>query len=664
MYQHSSTYRPDIDGLRAIAVLGVIFYHYFGVRGGFTGVDIFFVISGYLITRILLTEFESNQFKFLKFYDRRIKRLLPSLIVVLATSLLVGFFGLLSDEYKNLGWHTLWGGTFLSNIALWAESGYFDKAAESKPLLHLWSLGIEEQFYLIWPIIILSIFKIKHKWPALIFIFTCSFITNIALIQTSTTTSFYWLFSRAWEFILGAGIAKIQLTHTSLDSKFPKIFFNFIGVVAFAAILLVFAKLNSQELYPGFWALIPTIGTALIILSKNSIFNQKILENKILVYFGLISYPLYLWHWPALTFARIMSNGELETYVKILALVISILLAVTCYHLLEKKVRHNQGAGFSLLLLSIAISIGLVGLMVYNNNGFPKRFPKHEALLGELGPTPDGLKLGIHYHPCDSIHNLPQSSNIQCRVAKTNLAPTIAIIGDSHAGQNYPGLAAEHKNSPHNIILLYRGACVPLINTQVFRKGKSDSCLESFSQIFKFIEASPSIKTVILSFRAPWFLYGGGKAFTQKYKYPYIVSPSIDIGLKKTHEYFKSINREMILIIDNPELDFLPHECVDIRPIKLGFKLKDICGVPKTYAETIALPYFKIIEQLKTEIPDLKIFNAFKYFCDQAYCYAKIDGQFLYSDGNHLNGEGSIYIAKKFMAERKEDFKKGLSDTP
>jgi hypothetical protein len=309
-------------------------------------------------------------------------------------------------------------------------------------------------------------------------------------------------------------------------------------------------------------------------------------------------------------------------------------------------------------------SCPLTASLLPAETGFPKRFPKHEALLSELAPTHDAINLSIHHNLCDGIHNLPQSSNIQCRIAKKNSAPTVAIIGDSHAGQNYSGLAEEYKNSPNNLILLYRGACVPLIGTQIFRKGESDLCLESFSQIFKFIESSPSIKTVILSFRAPWFLYGGGKTFTQKYKHPYIVSPSIDIGIKNTHDYFKNINREMILMIDNPELDFFPHECVDIRPIKLGSNLKDVCGVPRVYAEKIATPYFKIIQQLKNEIPDLKVFNGFKYFCDLDYCYGKINGQLIYADGNHLNGEGSIFIAKKFMAEKKEGFIKGFSDNP
>ncbi len=664
MFLQTTTYRADIDGLRAIAVLGVIAYHFFGVRGGFTGVDIFFVISGFLITQILLTETEQKSFNLIKFYDRRIKRLLPSLIAVLITSLLVGYVGLLSSEYKNLGWHTLWASIFSSNIALWAESGYFDKVAETKPLLHLWSLGIEAQFYLIWPPILFALIRLKYFWPPLLFLFFSSLGINLWLVQIDAVTSFYLIFSRAWEFLLGAAVAKLHFSHASFREKLPNYFSNITSLIGLLLILFSFIKITSQQPYPSHWALLPTVGVALIILQKNNFVSKKILESRVLIYIGLISYPLYLWHWPTLTFARIMSNGELTTSIKIASLFLSFLLAIISYHWVEKYLRHRKSPMTSPLMLAIAVCIGFTGFYIHNQKGLSDRFPSHETQANLLEPTHDAIKLSIYHNLCEKISHLPNSSYIHCRIAKSNSPPTVAIIGDSHAGQNYSGLAEEFNKLSENVILLYRGACAPLVNTQVSKKGENNLCIESFAQVFQFIEATPTIKKVILSFRAPWYLYGGGKTFTQKYKNPYIVTPSIEVGIKNTYHYLNQIDREMILMIDNPELDFFPHECLDIRPIKLGSKTRDICGVTREYAEKIINPYFHIVQNVKNEIPDIKIFNAFKYFCDAQYCYGKIDGKMMYADGNHLNGEGSMYIAKKFILEQKSNFKIGLSSIP
>lgn len=227
----SMAYRPDIDGLRGIAVLLVVAYHYFGVRGGFVGVDIFFVISGYLITTILLRELSQNQFSLSNFYIRRIKRIFPALILVIASCLIFGGLVLLSNEYALLGKHVLAVTMFSSNIVFWLEAGYFDKASHLKPLLHLWSLGVEEQFYIFWPLILFWAYKQSWSFGRLISgLIVLSCLICIHVSSVSAVTAFYWLPTRAWQLLAGAGLAYIQL-HGSpgyqlVNQGFKKMFYQ------------------------------------------------------------------------------------------------------------------------------------------------------------------------------------------------------------------------------------------------------------------------------------------------------------------------------------------------------------------------------------------------------------------------------------------------------
>lgn len=281
-------YRPDIDGLRAIAVLSVVIFHAFPdlLPGGFTGVDIFFVISGYLISQIITTSITKGSFTFSDFYSRRIKRIFPALALVLATSLIAGWLIMTPLEFKSLGKHVFGGFSFSSNIFLWNESGYFDSSSEAKPLLHLWSLGIEEQFYLIWPIILLLAYRL-----GLNFLFVASFICavsfglNIYHIQSSPSASFYFPTHRIWELLIGA-IAAISGSGFKASTKYrpsaSSTALTSIGATLIAAGIII---TNKNDSFPGYYALLPTIGTALVILSggENPI-NKHLLGNRVFVF--------------------------------------------------------------------------------------------------------------------------------------------------------------------------------------------------------------------------------------------------------------------------------------------------------------------------------------------------------------------------------------------
>lgn len=345
-------YRPDIDGLRAIAVLGVIAFHAFPdwVSGGFIGVDIFFVISGYFISTIILTNLDCNTFSITQFYIHRIKRIFPSLLLVLITCFFAEYFLLLIEEQKSLGKHIVGGVGFLSNFILLNESGYSDIAAETKPLIHLWSLAIEEQSYIIWPLILLLFHKKRFNiLSVIVVLLLVSFLINAKLITSSAVATFYFSHTRFWEILFGAFLAWVllywekksfidfrnksnQLLGTIVYGKNMQpdcnLLPNFLSLIGLFLLAFAYFEMHKELNFPGYWALIPVIGASLIIISEpNCWIKSKLLSNKYVVFLGIISYPLYLWHWPLLSFARIIESENPVISIRIAALLIAIILA-------------------------------------------------------------------------------------------------------------------------------------------------------------------------------------------------------------------------------------------------------------------------------------------------------------------------------------------------
>lgn len=368
-------YRPDIDGLRAVAVLSVVFYHAFpnGVfAGGFVGVDVFFVISGYLISRILFTEIEQHRFSIGSFYGRRIRRIFPALAACLAAVLIYGFVVLTPSELAMVGKHVFFGAGFLSNLALWSESGYFDGAAILKPLLHLWSLGVEEQFYILWPALLWMAFILKAAIGRMIVILFCvSFAANIALSLTDISSAFYLPISRFWELLVGAGLAWRGDVNLRLSVR------NSISVTGIGAILISAICFTSEMRFPGWLALLPVAGSAAIVLAgPDSIVNRIILSSRAAVAVGLISYPLYLWHWPLISFANII-RGKPPTLLMATALVLaSFLLAWLTYRFIECPVRFGSNRQRRTQIVAACVAVlGACGLAVWISGGVPQRFP-------------------------------------------------------------------------------------------------------------------------------------------------------------------------------------------------------------------------------------------------------------------------------------------------
>lgn len=451
-------YRPDIDGLRAVAILPVVAYHAFPGRmpGGFIGVDVFFVISGFLISSIIFSKLDQDNFDLSEFYARRIRRIFPALIAVLSACLIYGFFSLLADEYRQLGKHVAAGALFIQNFVLWSEFGYFDNEAITKPLLHLWSLAIEEQFYIIWPLLLIVAHKRHGSFlVATVVVGVLSFAYSIYLSKSNETAAFYSPVARFWELMLGGFLAYIVLHRSKILERFANV------RAAIGAILLVvgFALINERTAFPGGWALFPTVGTFLVISAGDGAYlNRTVLSSRPMVVLGLISYPLYLWHWPLLSFAHVAVGGPPTPAIKMLCMAGAVALSWTTYRFLELPIRHAKVPGHRTFLITAAmILVGVVGSVSYATNGLLLRTPTE---LDKLGDTNFRWSEFVRQDVCHlDDPNLIEFSAI-CIESRR---PLIALWGDSAAASLYPGLKNLQNVENFGIVQTTQSACAPII---------------------------------------------------------------------------------------------------------------------------------------------------------------------------------------------------------
>ena len=450
-------YRADIDGLRAIAILSVVCFHAFPqwMQGGFVGVDIFFVISGFLISSIIFDSLEKNSFSYYEFYVRRIKRIFPALILVLLTSYVAGWYLLLPDEYMQLGKHIASGAGFVSNLVLWDEAGYFDKASDTKPLLHLWSLGIEEQFYIFWPLLLGLVWKYRLNFlVTTLFIAVASFLVNIFTVNTNPVAAFYSPFARFWELMIG-GVLAYLILHK--PHHLPKNT-NWQSTVGLLLIVIAVLSIDKDRAFPGWWALLPTLGAFLIISAQPTAWvNSYLLGNRVLVWIGLISYPLYLWHWVILSFLRINESGLPSVEVRLAAVLASFFLAWLTYWAIERPIRYKTNVRWTVVVLCVLLSlIGFVGFNTFQRDGLSFRLMK-------ISPELMGVKSDIANEWRQNQCFLAETSDKFSDVCLDKIRPLIFLWGDSHAAALYPGLKLMQGDYQFGIAQHTAAACRPLV---------------------------------------------------------------------------------------------------------------------------------------------------------------------------------------------------------
>lgn len=460
--------------------MAVLIYHAFPhvLVGGFVGVDIFFVISGFVIMRGNLDAVKSGNFSWPDFYARRAKRLLPALAVVLISSTVAAWFLLLPADLERFAKHLLAAVLFVPNWQFWSEAGYFDPASHMKPLLHLWSLGIEEQFYIGWPMVVLALGRSRWFVPALLVVTFASFTYSVYAVHADPLAAFYSPLSRVWELAVGCLLA-VYLHRRANESL--SVFLR--HAMALAGALLIIAGLfllREGDSFPGARALVPVVGTALLIGAEGSWLNRTVLTNRFAVYIGLISYPLYLWHWPLLSFAAIMNGGPVSPIVGAVLLAVGFVLAALTYDMLERPVARNFAPRW--VIGSVASSMAAIGvgaLLLYGFGGVPGRFPQdiQEVLaFGKYEYAKDA-----RFPECWLTNDAPLSdAAAECAPPKRPEKVRVAIWGDSHAARLYPGLSAVLGASA-DVAQYTRNSCPPILDA--IRPGCSTGNADVIEQI-------------------------------------------------------------------------------------------------------------------------------------------------------------------------------------
>ena len=426
--------------------------------GGFIGVDVFFVISGFLITGIIARELELGRFNLIEFYSRRIRRIFPALIAVLGATLALGWLWMLPSAFAQLGSDTFASAAFLANIALLLQSGYFDVESAKKPLLHLWSLGIEEQFYLFWPLLLMFAARLRISIVVMAALLgVASFGLNVALIGANPVAAFYLPFTRAFELLAGAVLACgwINVSHSSAASS--RRAFAGVALIAVAA-----AILDGERAFPGWWALLPVAGTALLLSAPAAWVNRVVLASPPVVWIGLISYPLYLWHWPLLVFGAAIKFAPLTLVERELILLASALLAWATYRFVETPFRFGRPSRRKMFSLGAGMALmALAGIAVVWGRGFDFRLPPEIRAMANV--KTESFKW--RFHEC--LLDLSRETTFADACIERDRRPLVLLWGDSTAAALLPGLRKVQAERNFGIAQLTSSSCIPALNADI-----------------------------------------------------------------------------------------------------------------------------------------------------------------------------------------------------
>jgi len=502
--QAGASYRPDIDGLRAIAVLAVVLYH-LGVvlpgsvlvrlSGGFVGVDVFFVISGYFITKVIQTQLDQGQFSVAAFYQRRALRILPALFVMLVIVSLFSIYYMFPVELTDYSYSLIANVGSISNFYFWNTASYFSTPGDTKPLLHTWSLAVEEQFYLFWPILLSVIHRRAGalKGPTIAILGILSFILGALGVYLWPDGAFYLVFGRIWELLLGAALA-LRL----LPSPRRRWGRELTTVTGLSLILVSVFAYNETTLFPGVAALLPCLGAVLVIAGgeAGSSIAGQMLSFRPLVFVGLISYSLYLWHWPVMVMQKTMSlvpGGDIGRMVKLGVVGLCFALAALSWQFVERPFRYSSMSRANVLRLSAAsgallIIIGLLGL-----DGLPSRFPVDAVRMGGFLDYPlrhpglDACQLNAGETASDAFFAgcLPSDAT----------KPTVLLLGDSHA--THLGYGLQPALSQVNLLRVTGAGCKPVLETDL----ATGHCGSLFSYLYRRVLPAHKVGMILLAGR-------------------------------------------------------------------------------------------------------------------------------------------------------------------
>jgi len=636
-------YRPEIDGLRAIAVIPVILFHAgFGTfSGGYVGVDIFFVISGYLITTILINDLEASRFSVARFYERRARRILPALLFVMLACLPLAWAFMLPSQLEEFGRNIMAVALFVSNIALWLNTDYFASATELNPLLHTWSLAVEEQFYIFFPPLLWALWKVGRKWPfaGVMVLSMASFGLAEWGCRNAPDANFYLLPFRAWE--LGAGsICAFVLKRQSVE---PNDLLSLGGLFLIAYSVVCY---SSETPFPSAWALAPVGGTMLIILfSTSSSLIARALSLKPLVAIGLISYSAYLWHQPLFAFARMARIDEPSRTIMLLLAVFSLFLAYMTWRFVENPFRshnrqkprllHTRAAVFSASAGMLASFIA-IGAIAYTTDGLPQRSTRSGVSYQDLDL---GRRLSPNYGMSSACRSLKSAKECQ-----SGPDPHILLWGDSFA--MHLGQALLHSPGSPPFVQMTRSACGPFMGISIVGEGRFDAkfaerCIEFNDRVVKYIRRHDIDLVIASSAMRP--------AVRQLYTRDGSVLPrgstdAVLSSMRATAELVNSAGSRIVWVSPPPSTGEDLSKCATQAIMRGALRDGDcrisVEGHLRENASSISL-----LQAVQDTMP---VVFLDEFLCDKHYCKTIIDGNIMYRDDGHLTIEGSRLLGEKY----------------
>lgn len=647
-------YRSDIDGLRALAVVPVVLFHagYSWIPGGFVGVDIFFVISGYLISSIILKELATGTFSFANFYERRVRRIIPALLIVLIATLAAGYFFLLPDEYTSLSQASLAALAFVPNIYFWnTESTYFGLDIATQPLLHTWSLGVEEQFYILFPALLFFLYrKFNHQTMSwiLVTLLIFSLSANILLTDLYTKYSFYMLPTRAWELLAG-----IMLSLGILPTIRSRRIADIIALMGLALIIGTMLMLKEKSVFPGINAVYPVLGAVLIIYSGEQIQTvvTKLLSHKALVFIGLISYSFYLWHWPVTVYTKMAWDSDLSRH---FILIFSLVLAVVSYHFIEsfyrRPTRRLPRARTYAELGAIGIIIASGAAFIFYSQGLTGRVPDDIMQIAKMS----ALHQTEHTVQClnffeDNKNNGDDKGQL-CHLGGKDSTPQFIIWGDSHAKAVSYALHLAALDAGVSGYALTSGGCRPLAG--VYRK-RNKKCLHFNNAVLAFINNSPSIKHIFLA--GYWRIALTGQGYDNSNFLIVDDETLISTPLENRNVFRRGLKRTLdaldgyrvSIAEDIPEIGAQFGKAVAnhfIRQAWLGNGMlawRTFIDDEDSYSQEFS----DILSNLPTRWDFIEIKP---WLCPDQECPILIGGKLVYSDGDHLSRYGASLLVPAF----------------
>lgn len=657
-----SDYRPDIDGLRAIAVLSVISFHAFPtwLEGGFVGVDVFFVISGYLISRIILTSLHTGQFSILGFYQRRVLRIVPALTVVLIAVFAVGIALLLPSDLRDLGAHTLGGAGFFSNLLLWRETGYFDTSSSAKPLLHLWSLGVEEQFYLLWPVLLWTAYKRRGGVVALLAaVGLGSFVLSVMTLESNPAAAFYSPAARFWELLAGAALAQSSSkSNAGRIQRWQRIvsadMLSTLGGLTLALSIFFTSELHG---FPGWWAIPPVVAAFLLIAAGPVAWlNRMVLSQPLLVWIGRISFPLYLWHWPLLAFPHILGGASASMTTRVAAVAASFVLAWLTFAFIERPVRSARRlsqprlAGF---LLAPLILAGMGGFLALQTEGLGQR-----PWIQYWARFDKSIAMSPQAKDCFDLPSAHTAETWMCTWGKSGPVSTF-VIGDSHALSVLPALEALSTENRERIAFAGASGCPHLLGIQSVRdKEGAVDCLLLNERAFDYVVKN-GIPAVFLFAR--WTYYTGGKTrpwdlnfLSTNMRLPNSKAMSREsfvVGLSQTVERYKRAGVKIFIFKD------VPQQLVDPKKVlrRLRYNTDSIndAAVP---TDTHLADQQWVNAQIDREAMNgAEVLSFNDLLCNAAVCPLVDREMFRYFDDDHLSVHGAMLVLPRIRQALQAD---------